>query len=275
MTPSTSLASRTEVRKLARVLGTEPEALEGMDEATPEDLRTLREALSDELLEQERRAFERIVTLADKLPAAVSASLAPRVLGAPLAARTAALLPAAKATDLAGRLPATFLAEIAKVVDARHIEHVIGELTPQTIAEVAAELQRQEEWLVMGGLVSQVSPASLAAAVGVLTDEGLLRTGALLEDPDRLGEVVDGLDDARILAITELAAREQAWVELVGLGLLVPEAQRARVLAPVAAMDDADVAALRAAADADPDLDDALHQLRADAPPELVARLEV
>lgn len=244
------LRTRAEIVKLARTLGVEPERLTALEPAGPDALRALREQISDGLIEAHRTAFERVAALAERLPAPLAASLAQRVLGPALSARAAAVLRPHKAVELARRLPPAFLADIAIAIDARHVCDLLAELDAETAAAVAVELQRGEEWVAMGMLMGCLSEPALRTAVVGLDDRTILHTGFVVEDPKRLRAVVDELGGARVRGLVEQAAAEDLWPELVELAAQLEPAQLDRL---AGAVSEEHRAALREAAEADPD----------------------
>ena len=199
MTEVVALETRAEQLKLARTLGVEPEDLEFLAGAQPADLRVLRERIDDDLFERDAHHFGVIVSVARRLPTGLAAQLAQRALGATLAARTAPLLEPELAADFVRRLPAPFLADIAAEADVARLGHVLAALPAGKLADAAAELAAREEWIPMGAFFSQVDDAQLDAALEVLDSEALLRTGFVIEDKRRLVEIIDRIDDDRLL----------------------------------------------------------------------------
>ncbi len=231
-----------EVLRLARALGTEPEALAPFAAAGTEELRELRMAVADHLLQRNQESYERAVAVADKVPGALAAKLAEHAMGPVLGGRAAALLTPGKAADLAGRLPAAFLADVACNVDLRRVGRLLPGIPPRTLAEAGTVLRTREEWIVLGAFVGHVDDAVLANLLGIFDGEALLRAGFVVEDTRRLDAVVALLPDARVDELLAAAHRHDLWVEAAALlDHLGPE-QAARVHAaldrlPPAALD--------------------------------------
>lgn len=228
MSPASPHRARAEVLKLSRALGCEPGRLEALEAADPAELRVLREQVSDALFAVHRDGFARIAAMSEKLPASVAATMAQKVLGAPLSARAAALLAPEKAVELAGRVSPEFLTEVAVSVDVRHVGHLVAQIPPPTVAETTGELARRQEWVVLGAMLTHLAPEGLVAAVEVLDPGALLHTGFVAEDPARLDEVVALLSDERLEAVVQEAERSDLQEELAQVvGHLTGE-QRAR-----------------------------------------------
>ena len=225
------MRAAAEVEKLARALHAEPERLAALEALAPHDIRALRHAVTDALLETDQHHFTRVAEAAKALPAAVAAKLAEKALGPLLAARVAALLDAHQALDLVSRLSPAFLADVALELDPRQAHELIVALPAGPIAAAAAELDRRGEHVAMSMFVGHLSDEALHATVAVLSDDALLRVGFLLEAPERLDAIYAELSDERIDALVALAAREDRWTELVGITDELGHAQKLRMAA--------------------------------------------
>lgn len=230
---SAPLAHRSETLRLARVLGVEPEELDILQDAPVEALAELRTTVQDRLLERSREEFERAVALGDKIPRGLAATLAQRAMGPVLGGRAAALLRAEMAVELAKRLPAEFLADVAVHVDLRHVGPLVGGIPTDTMEATGRVLRDREEWIVLSAFVGFVPDDKLAQLLGVFDGEALLKGGFVIEDVSRLDPVVALLPDARIDELLDAANTLELWPEAFALcGHLGPE-QAARVLVAI------------------------------------------
>lgn len=252
-----SLETRSELLKLARALGTDPEQLDFLAAAAAPDVRRLRDDVAEALFDADRVHFERVAVLAAKVPRGLSSQLAQHALGARMAARAAGLLDPAVAADLARRLPTPFLADVASHSDPRRLVHLLAHLPVDQLVDVTRELVVRAEWLTMGAFVGHLTDAALDAALEVLDGEALLRTGFVMDEKARVGDVLERLGDERVLELLDAAARHGLWVEAFELSLHASEAQQARLAAGLDALDDARLRELGAAVAADPALADA------------------
>jgi len=262
-----ALESRAQVVKLAHLLGTEPEALPGLEEAPPDDLRALRALVAESLFASQRGAFQRAAALAGILPAALAAKLAERVLGPLLSARSAGLLEHGKATEMLEHLSPGFLAEVAVALEPSQASGVIGLVPIDLVTEVAVHLDRRDEHVTMAGFVDQFDEDTLTAAMAALSDEGLLHTGFVVEDKSRLDGIVGHLSDRRVQRIIEVVARKALWEEALDLTDRLGDEQRARLAAQVGDLPDEAIDGLLAALAADPTLRPSARRL-ADAIPD-------
>jgi hypothetical protein len=223
--------TEAELEKLARALHADPGRLAALAPLAPADLRALRHAVSDALLEADQHHFGRVADAAKALPATVSAKLAEKALGPLLAARVAAIIDLDRALDLVGRLSPRFLADVALELDPRQAHALLEALPARPIALAAQELDRRGEHIAMTMFVGHLSDDALSATVEILSDDALLRIGYLLEAPERLDTVFTFLDDARLARLVQLAAAEGRWAELTGITDELSRRQQLRVAA--------------------------------------------
>jgi hypothetical protein len=225
------MRAAAEVEKLARALHADSSRLAALEALEPHDIRALRHAVTDALLEADSHHFGRVADAAKALPAAVAAKLAEKALGPLLAARVAAMIDLDRALDLVGRLSPGFLADVALELDPRQAHDLLAALPARPIALAAAELDRRGEHVAMSMFVGHLSHDALRETVAILTDDALLRIGYLLEAPDRLETVFGFLDDERIAAIVRLTAEQDRWTELTGITDELGPLQQRRVAA--------------------------------------------
>lgn len=203
-----------ELRKLAHTLDVEVERLDMVAALAAEDLRALRAQVGESLFQADRHYFARVAALSKAVPGAVAAKLTQLALPPLIAARTAELLEPARAADLVGRISDSYLADVSAFMDASRSPEVIAAIPAERIAMVGKELARREEWIVIGGFVSQVTSESLRVTVATYSGEQLLRIGFVLDDLTRLDEIGGMLTDRQIDEILVAAAGSQLWAEL-------------------------------------------------------------
>ncbi|MDO9408046.1 hypothetical protein [Patulibacter sp.] len=228
-----ALERRGELQRLARVLDVQPDELGALDGADVATLRQLRHAVADRLLEQSREQFSRAVALGDALPASVAAKLAQHVMGPVLGGRAAALLSPRKAGDLARRLPADFLADVACHVDVRKVGPLLEDIDRGTMAEAGEHLRRRGEWVVLGAFVGHVRDDVVADLLDGFDGEALLRSGAVIEDPSRIDAVVAMLTDSRLDGLLDAADEHALWTDVVSLNVHLCDAQLQRIASAV------------------------------------------
>jgi hypothetical protein len=205
------------VLKLARLLRREPEQLEYLELVSPDDLRALREQVTDMLFDAHDGTLRRLAAASKLLPAGLVATLGQHAFGPVLSARISGLLDPDRAVDIAAKLPSEFLAEIAIDIDPRRASAVIAGMPARQVVDVTHILIRRGDYVTMGRFVGHLSDEALRASVGEFGDADLLRTAFVLEDRDRLDELAELVGEDRIAGLAEVAERDDLWPEAIDL----------------------------------------------------------
>jgi len=212
------VSSRAEILKLARLLQRDPDSLSYLESVPEDDLRALRDQVTERLFNAQGQTLSRLAAASKLLPTGLVATIGERAFGALLCARVAGLLEPSRAADVAAKLPTPFLADVAIELDPRRANEVIGQIPAARVAEVAGELAARGEYVTLGRFVGQVTPEALTATLKRLSDEDVLRTGFVLEDKAGLEELAELLGDERLGSLVDVA--ERADLEEEGRELL-------------------------------------------------------
>lgn len=233
-----TLEGHAEVLKLARLLGIEPARLAYLEALSPGDVRELRERAAVALHDDDHRLGR--VALASRIPPApMTAWIAQHLFGALLCARIAGLLEPRRAIDLAKRMPAAYLADMAMQLDPRRVHDIIFGLPPALIGEVAAELTAREEYIAMGRFVGHMTDAALLEAFAVIDDASLLRISYFVEEKDQLDHVVGLLETERIQGAIRAATEADLWPQALDLLTRISPEQAGELADLAAGEDDA------------------------------------
>lgn len=218
MTPGgRDLQTQAEIIKLARLLGRDPEALAYLAGVPSDDVRALREQVTDRLFDANAAVLNRIAAASKVLPVSLVATLGQRAFGPVLSARIAGLLEPSRAVEMAERMPIDFLAEIAVDLDPRRASAVIAQIPPQQIAAVTRVLIARKEYVTMGRFVGHLPKESLLAAIGEIDDAALLRVAFVLERKDDLGELLSLVPESRLPGLVRAARENELWLEAADL----------------------------------------------------------
>jgi hypothetical protein len=242
-----SSESRPEILKLARLLHRDPDSLSYLGVLTVDDVRRLREQVTDLLFSTHHRTFARLAAASKLLPASLNAAIAQRAFGPVLAARITGQLEPSRAVEVAERLPPSFLADVAIELDPRRASDVIAQIPPWQIASITAELVKRDEYVTMGRFLGHLPDAAVAAAVEVTDDRALLRTGFVLEEKSRLEQVADLLGPERLERVIETARGEDLWPEALDLLTYLNGDRQRRLIEQAVKRDDVLESLLRAA----------------------------
>ncbi|WP_158886344.1 hypothetical protein [Amycolatopsis anabasis] len=227
------LDSHAEVLKLARLLGTQPERLAYLEDRTPEDLRRLRDQVTDFLFDANLGALRRMAAASGLLPSAVLAKIAERTFGPLLCARIAGLVDVSRGVDVAKRLSPAFLADVAAELDPRRAAGIIARIPAPTVVAVARELVRREDWITIGRFVGHLPDRTVLAALEVIDDAALLRTAFVLDDKDRIDHVLGLLPGDRVDGVMRVAGERDLWPAALDLLEHVGAERRARLVASI------------------------------------------
>jgi hypothetical protein len=236
---SEELDARAEVAKLSRLLGRDASELDYLTSVPAADLRVLRDQITDVLFSAGGPALGKLAAGSRLLPVQVVASLGQHVFGAVIAARIAGMLEPERAVEMAARLPDEFLADVAVHIDPRRASDVISRIPPPRVAAVSRELTARGEYIAMGAFVGHLRPDAIKAAIDVMDERALLNVGFVLEQKDKLAEVVALLGEERAKAMIAFAADDGLEDEALEMIEYLSDEQRAIVADEIARIEHA------------------------------------
>jgi hypothetical protein len=195
---ATGLAAQAELLKLAATLGVTTEELAFLGGIEAEQLRVLRDAIIEHLIEEDRPLHRRLARLASLLPMPVAARLAP-MFGPLIVAGIVAEFPARRGAQLATRIPPEFTASAAAFIDPRKARDLIRLIPIDHIVDVALIIDSRDDFMTLSRFVDYVSDEALVAAEEAIPDEGrLLRIAFLMESKNRIDHLFRMLPPERI-----------------------------------------------------------------------------
>ena len=209
-----------ETVKLARLLGTTPEALDYLKPLGAAQLRELRERLNEAEFARTRPKFQRIAQAAKLLPNSLTVIIGEKIFGAMLCARVAGLMPPDRAIELASKMSDAFLADVAVELDPQSAREVISNMPTKRVVAVALILVGRGDYITMGRFVGYLSEEVIDAAMNAVTsDEALLRTAFFVESKGKLNSLIGLLPESRLRSSILLAADEHSglWTEALAL----------------------------------------------------------
>lgn len=194
----TSLAGQAELTKLAVVLGCGKQDLGFLADIEAEQLRSLRDSVTDYLIAEDRPLFRQAGRLVQSLPTVAAARIAMRV-GPMLTAGIAAEAPARKGATIALRLPVAFVADICVHLDPRRAREIIRLIPVERIVDIALELDARGDFVTMSRFVDFISDDAILAVEEAIPDEAkLLRIAFLMESKNRVDHIFRMLPAERI-----------------------------------------------------------------------------
>lgn len=195
---SANLETRAELVKLGRLLGQAPESLSYLETIAPAGLLGLREGLTERFFGGHRKLFQRIAASSRLLPLALNVMISEKVFGPVLSARIAGEMPADRAIEMAMKMPLKFLSDVTLELDPKRARDIIRGMPVARVVEVAQELLKRKEYVLMGRFVDFMSDEANQACVNAFKDESvLLEIGKYMEAKHRLKDVLRMLPPAR------------------------------------------------------------------------------
>ncbi|WP_069884656.1 hypothetical protein [Streptomyces luteocolor] len=229
------LRGRAETLKIARLLDVEPDALVFLQALPVDDVRRFRAQSVAALFDRAPDMLDRIAAATRLVPAGVAAAISQKALGPRLAAAVAGRLEPARAADIIEKLPVPFTAESCAHLDPRRIKGIVDRLDENLLVRVAVALAERGDHLTMGRFVGHLPDAALRRILPQVDDAAVLRTGFAIDDPERLGHLIDLMGAERLASVIASAAADGLWPEALAVAGMVTGEQRGRIASLAAA----------------------------------------
>ena len=218
------LVARAQLVMLAETLGVEPERLRYLERLDSDQLRALRERISDLLFDEHAAVFARLNKLAPLVPNPVVAKLSQALVPPLVAGRAAGALGVANPDRAAGvlsDLSPAYMADCAPYLDPRTIAVLAPRVPVEVLVPAANELMRRRDYVTASFFLDYATPnLVLGFERGIADKAGLLRTTALVQSDARLGEIIRALPRERVEAIVRTAVSGSPELLLAGLSVL-------------------------------------------------------
>jgi hypothetical protein len=216
----TDLATRAELVKLARALGTTDDEVAFAAVLPHEDIRRVRERAVATLYDEHRAAYQRVAAITRVLPTSVNVRIALRAFPPLLAARVAGEMTPDRAAELADRMPVDYLAEACVHLDPRRAPPLIRRIHPKRVLNVVAELIDRSEFITLGRLLDAATEHVIHDVAASVSSETLLRIGVYAESGTQLTRAVALLPPARLRDVIHDALTGPPELAAAGLALL-------------------------------------------------------
>lgn len=199
--------TRAEITKLSRLLGTKAEQLSYLEVVSPAALIQFRNGLTERFFAGNRKMFQRVAASSRLLPTALNATISQKVFGPMLSARIAGELPFKSAIDMASKLPTPFLADVTLEIDPSRAKDIIRNMPINRIVEVALELLRRKEFILMARFVDYMTDEANRACINAFKEESvLLELGKYMESKGRIKDVMRMLPPDRMKKLVKAAS---------------------------------------------------------------------
>lgn len=227
---SANLETHAEIVKIAHLLQLDPSEVEYLASCEAATLTELRLQLVELFYGDENSNLKRFAKVGNLLPTSMIASLTREAVGPVLAARIAGFVDPKQAASVVGKLPPSFVVDVAVAIDPRRVAPVIGRLDAKTIETLAFELVDRKEYVTMGQFIGFAPEETLRAVFNYASDEALLHTAFVAEDKDRISVALAPQTDQRIASIIKTAIAKNLWPEAMDLFSQLSDEQYVRVI---------------------------------------------
>ncbi|MBW5422914.1 hypothetical protein GKQ77_15290 [Streptomyces sp. BG9H] len=229
------LRARAETLKTARLLDIEPDTLAFLQALPVEDVRRFRALCVAALHDRAPDMLDRIASATKLVPAGVAAAISQKALGPRLAAAVAGRLEPARAADIIEKLPVSFIAESCGHLDPRRIQGTVDRLDENLVVRIAVTLAERGDHLTMGRFVGHLPDSALRRILPQVDDAAVLRTGFAIEEPERLGQIIELMGPDRLASVIGSASEAGLWPEALAVAGMVTGEQRGRIASLAAA----------------------------------------
>jgi hypothetical protein len=214
------LATRAELVKLARALGTSPEEVAFAAALDHDDIRRVRQRVIDALYDEHRAAFQRVAAITRVLPTPANVRIALRAFSPLLSARVAGEMEPERAAALANRMPVEYLAESCVHLDPRRAGPLISRIDQDRVLAVVRELVGRGDFITLGRLLDAATEKVVTHVAAGVSDEAMLRIGFYAESDAKLTGAVAVLPPTRLRAIVRCALTGPPDLRSAGLALI-------------------------------------------------------
>lgn len=209
----TDPVASAQLDKLARTLHVPVDTIAYLADVPDADLRTFRIQVADMLHASQSKGLRPVAAAARIVPTPIAVKLMKRNGNPLFAARLAGVLEPSHAADVAKRLPAEFLADVATHLDSRRASVIVGGLPSAMVVEVATLLAARADWITLGDLVGAVSDEAAAATVAALDAMALLHSAYMVDDAEGLARFTALTSEAKRAEMLSAAAEHDLWAE--------------------------------------------------------------
>ncbi|MEV0340559.1 hypothetical protein AB0H49_16140 [Nocardia sp. NPDC050713] len=220
----TDLLTRGQLEMLAQTLDADPADLASLTRLGAQNLRELRERISDRLFDAHAATFARVSKLAPLVPNALAAKVVLKAVPAEVGGRAGGAVGVDhpdRAAGLLGELTPEYMADAAPYLDPRAIPVLAPRMPAEVLVPAANELLRRRDYVTSARFVEHATDELIRGFErGIADDEGLLRTGALTPSADRLNDVVRVLSAERRSAIVRAASASSDETLIAGISVL-------------------------------------------------------
>lgn len=221
----------TELRRLARLLHRDTDALRHLDTLDAVQLMQLRRLLQESLIERFAGAFKRLAAGGRLIPDPLKAKLCTGIFGAALTANLSYFTPTDQSVRLARHFDDDFLTETARHQVPERAQALLAALPVEIMRGVARKLLAAREFAIMGGFTDYLpDDKALILIQDIAQPADRLRVSSFAQRKDRVARIMAQLtDDALAAQLAAAMAEPDLLTEIVLTVAEMPEPQQMRL----------------------------------------------
>jgi hypothetical protein len=220
---SGDLVTRAQLAMLAETLGVPPERIRHLERLGADNLRGLRERISDQLFDEQSATFARMSKLAPLVPNGLVAKVSQAIVPPLVAGRAAGALGVdhpGRAKGVLADLSPQYMADCAPYLDQRTVAVLAPTIPPALLIPAANELMRRKAYVTASWFLDYATPETLLdLEAGIHDKAGLLHTTSLVQSTERLNQIVRLLPTGQVAVIVRTAITSPELLT-AGLSLL-------------------------------------------------------
>jgi hypothetical protein len=214
------LATRAELVKLARALGTTPDQVAFAAKLPHTTIRRVRERAVATLYDEHKAAFRRVAAITRLLPTALNVRITLRAFSPLLAARVAGEMTPDRAAELANRMPVDYLAAACIHLDPRRAAPLIHRVRQDRVLAVINVLIAKGDFITLGRLLDTATESIVRDVAATVPTDALLQIGFYAESDAQLTRAVALLPPVRLRGIVRDALTGPPELRSAGLALI-------------------------------------------------------
>lgn len=218
------LLTEAQLVMLAQTLDVPPERVSHLARLGADNVRALRERISDVLFDAHADTFRRVSALGPMVPSALVAKVAQAAIPALVGGRAGGALGVDhpdKAAGVLSRLSPGYMADAAPYLDPRALKVLAPKVPAGPLIPAAKELLARKDYVTAARFVEFATPELIRAFEEALDDdEGVLRVASYTHSDERLCDIVRTLPLVRVASLITTAANATAELQMALISLV-------------------------------------------------------
>ena len=229
MSAQNDLDSRTEIEKIAHLIGVPAEEVRFLDKLSVEELTSLDQKIANAIHSDQSPLWERLASISNFVPGFLAAKICEEILGPSVTANITYYTPPNQATSIAGYMSVPFLAAVSEQIIPEKTADLLKAFPLSTMRKLLKHHVENEKHYTIGSFIDHMPTDKLVTLAGeIRSAEVLLRCLVYVRQKERLGGVVESFDDRKIIELLATTHKLGLWREVVAVVGFLSEKERQR-----------------------------------------------